>query len=57
VRPLYLTPPALLDFSPGRLALSVPGVEITGTYTRAELSMYGLEQKTEVRVPFLNILF
>lgn len=57
VRPLRLTPPALLDFSPGRLALGVPAVEITGTYTRAELSMYGLEQKTEVRVPFLNILF
>jgi hypothetical protein len=57
VRPLYLTPPALLDFSPGRLALSVPSVEITGTYTRTELAMYGLEQKTEVRVPFLNILF
>lgn len=57
VRPLFLTPPALLDLSPGRLALSVPAVEITGTYTRAELSMYGLEQKTEVRVPFLNIAF
>jgi hypothetical protein len=57
VRPLHLTPPALLDFSPGRLALSVPAVEITGTYTRTELAMYGLEQKTEVRVPFLNILF
>jgi hypothetical protein len=57
IRPLYLTPPALLDFSPGRLALSVPAVEITGTYTRTELAMYGLEQKTEVRVPFLNILF
>lgn len=57
VRPLYLTPPALLDFSPGRIALSVPAVEIAGTYTRAELAMYGLEQKTEVRVPFLNILF
>jgi hypothetical protein len=57
VRPLYLTPPALLDFSPGRLALSVPAVEIAGTYTRAELSMYGLEQKTEVRIPFLNVLF
>jgi hypothetical protein len=57
VRPLYLTPPALLDFSPGRLALSVPAVEIGGTYTRTELAMYGVEQKTEVRVPFLNILF
>jgi hypothetical protein len=57
VRPLHLTPPALLDLSPGRLALSVPAVEITGTYTRTELAMYGLEQKTEVRVPFLNILF
>jgi hypothetical protein len=57
VRKLHLTPPALLDFSPGRLALSVPAVEIAGTYTRAELSMYGLEQKTEVRVPFLNVLF
>ncbi len=56
-RKLFLTPPALLDFSPGRLALSVPAVEITGTYTRTELAMYGLEQKTEVRVPFLNILF
>jgi hypothetical protein len=57
VRPLYLTPPALLDFSPGRLALSIPAVEVTGTYTERELVMYGLEQKTEVRVPFLNILF
>jgi hypothetical protein len=57
VRPLHLTPPALLDFSPGRLALSVPAVEITGTYTRTELAMYGLEQKTEVHVPFLNVLF
>jgi hypothetical protein len=57
VRPLYLTPPALLDFSPGRLALSIPAVEITGTYTERELVMFGLEQKTEVRVPFLNILF
>jgi hypothetical protein len=32
-------------------------VEITGTYTERELAMYGLEQKTEVHVPFLNILF
>jgi hypothetical protein len=56
-RPLRLTPPALLDVAPGRLALSVPAVEIRDTYTRAEMSMYGLEQRTEVHVPFLNVLF
>jgi hypothetical protein len=56
-RPLRLTPPALLDWSPGRLALSVPAVEIRDTYTQKELSMYGLDQKTEVHVPFLNVLF
>jgi hypothetical protein len=56
-RPLRLTPPALLDWSPGRLALSVPAVEIRDTYTQKELSMHGLDQKTEVHVPFLNVLF
>jgi len=56
-RPLRLTPPALLDLEPGRLALGIPAVEVRDTYTRAEMSMYGLKQATEVRIPFLNVLF
>jgi len=47
----------LLDLEPGRLALSIPAVEVRDTYTRAEMSMYGLKQATEVRIPFLNVLF
>ncbi len=57
LQPLRLTPPALLDFSPGRLALSIPAVEVQGTYTVREIAMYGLEQTTEVRVPFLSVVF
>jgi len=56
-RPLRLTPPALLDFEPGRLAVGIPAIEVRDTYTRAEVSMYGVKQATAVHVPFLNVLF
>jgi hypothetical protein len=55
--PLHVTPPALLDVTPRMLALSVPAVEITNTYTRAELELYGVDQSTEVHIPVLNVTF
>ncbi|HEY3494685.1 MAG TPA: hypothetical protein VGK73_08375, partial [Polyangiaceae bacterium] len=57
IPPLHFMPPALVDVSPKLLALSVPAVEVRGTYTRAELEMYGVDQTTEVHIPVLNVLF
>ena len=55
--PLHVMPPALVDVNPRMLALSVPAVEITNTYTRAELELYGVDQSTEVHIPVLNVTF
>jgi hypothetical protein len=55
--PLHVMPPALLDVTPRMLALSVPAVEITNTYTRAELELFGADQSTEVHIPVLNVTF
>lgn len=57
IPPLHFTPPALVDVTPTMLALSVPAVEVSGTYTRAELAMYGVDQATEVHIPVLNVVF
>jgi len=57
IAPLHVMPPALVDLTPRMLALSVPAVEITNTYTRAELELYGVDQSTEVHIPVLNVTF
>lgn len=57
IAPLHVMPPALVDVTPRMLALSVPAVEITNTYTRAELELYGVDQSTEVHIPVLNVTF
>jgi hypothetical protein len=50
-------PPALIDIDSARLSLSVPAVEIRDVYTKAEVSTFGVEQATEVRIPVLSVLF
>jgi hypothetical protein len=55
--PLRLTPPAIVDFTPDMLALSVPALEIRGAYSQKEMAMYGVSQKTEFHLPVLNVVF
>jgi hypothetical protein len=55
--PLRVAPPAIVDFTPDMLALSVPALEIRGTYTKQEMAMYGVSQKTEFHLPVLNVYF
>jgi hypothetical protein len=52
-----LPPPAVLAYDGARLTLSVPAVEVRDVYTPAELHQYGVAQKTELRVPVLNLCF
>jgi hypothetical protein len=54
---LRLTPPALLDIAPERIALAFPAVEVRDVYTPAELFVFGAKQATEVRVPVLSVAF
>jgi len=55
--PLRLTPPAIVDLSPDMLALSVPALEIRGTYSQKEMALYGVKQTTEFRLPVLSVVF
>jgi hypothetical protein len=55
--PLRLTPPAIIDLSPDMLALRVPALEIRDTFSQKELSMFGVRQTAEFRVPVLNVAF
>jgi hypothetical protein len=55
--PAPYIPPALLDVGKGRVALSIPSVEVRQVYSRADLMQYGVKQATEVRVPVVNFLF
>jgi hypothetical protein len=54
---LRLTPPALLDIDPERVALAIPAVALYDVYTPAELFVFGAKQATEVRVPVLSVAF
>ncbi|HYQ01088.1 MAG TPA: hypothetical protein VER96_20600 [Polyangiaceae bacterium] len=53
----HLSPPALIGVSSDALTLAVPAVEVRNVYSRKELSLYGVNQATEFRVPVLNVLF
>ena len=52
-----LTPPALIDFEPRRITLSVPSVALYDVYTQKEVATLGVRQATELRIPVLNVLF
>ena len=50
-------PTGLLDVDEGAFKLAVPAVEIRPTYGIAEVQMYGLEQKHELRLPVFSATF
>jgi hypothetical protein len=52
-----LTPPALLDIDPNRVAIAIPAVEVRDVFTPAERFVFGVKQVTEVRVPVLAVAF
>ena len=50
-------PPALVDFEPRRITLSVPSISLHDVFTREEVATLGVRQATELRVPVVNVLF
>lgn len=50
-------PPALIGLSADALTLGVPAVEFREVFSREELFVYGVSQKTQVRVPVLSYVF
>jgi hypothetical protein len=50
-------PVSLLDVYGGKLALGIPALELRPTYSTRELAMFGVEQRTEVRVPVFRATF
>jgi hypothetical protein len=48
---------SLVDFYRGTLALGMPAVELRPRYTMQEMAMFGVEQRTEVRVPLFQAAF
>lgn len=52
-----VVPPALIDFEPEQVTLSVPSVAFYEVYSKAEIAELGVTQATEVRIPVLNVVF
>ena len=52
-----LVPPALLGVNDEGFAVTVPGVSLRDLYTKEEVSQFGEDQGTEVRVPMFNVAF
>ncbi len=50
-------PPALVDFEPRRVTLSIPSISLHDVYTREEVATLGVRQATELRVPVVNVVF
>jgi hypothetical protein len=50
-------PLSVVDVYDGHLALGVPAVEVRPVYTQREIAMFGVEQKTEVRIPVFQAVF
>jgi hypothetical protein len=48
---------SLVDLYSGRLRMGVPAVEIRPMYSSVEVKKYGLEQRTEVRLPIFQATF
>ncbi len=48
---------SLVDLHAGHLALGLPAVEVRPVYTQREMATYGVDQKSEVRVPLFKAAF
>jgi hypothetical protein len=40
-----------------RLHWGIPAVEVRDTYSRVEVAQFGVQQKTELRIPVLRVAF
>ena len=53
-----LPPPALVGVdAQNRLHWGIPAVEVRDTFTRVEVARYGLQQRQELRIPLLRLVF
>lgn len=50
-------PVSLVDLHAGRVALGLPAFELRPSYSQREIAMYGVEQRTELRVPLFQASF
>jgi hypothetical protein len=46
-----------MGLSAGTLTLGVPALEVHDVFPTRELQQYGLEQRTELRLPVLHVVF
>lgn len=57
IAPLKLTPPSVLALNSGNLWLSVPSLEVRNVFSRKDLAEFGVEQRTEYRIPVFSATF
>lgn len=50
-------PFALVNYSPSRLEIAVPVMQLAPAYSRAELDKFGFAQRYEVRAPLVSVAF
>jgi hypothetical protein len=50
-------PMSLLDLHEGHVALGLPAVQVRPLYSQKEIATYGVDQKSEVRVPVFQAVF
>ncbi len=52
------SPPALVGVdAQKRVHWGIPAVEVRDTYSRVEVARYGVQQRTELRIPLLRVVF
>ncbi len=47
----------IIGMNDGEVMLGVPAIEVKPMYTPVELSMYGVQQRTEVKIPLFSAAF
>lgn len=50
-------PPALVDLEPGRLTLNLPALEVSDVFTPLEQQMWGVSQRTQLKLPVFSYVF
>lgn len=53
-----LPPPALVGVdAQKRIHLGIPAVEVRGTFSRVDMERFGVQQRSELRIPLLRLVF
>lgn len=50
-------PPALVGLGEGQLQLSIPAIALYDMYTPQQMAEFGVQQRTELRMPVFNLVF